>query len=667
MCGIVGMWNLNGQLLDSVVLERFSDSLVHRGPDGGGIYLDDEIEMGFGHRRLAILDIGESGHQPMTYGNGRYCITFNGEIYNFLELRAELVKLGHCFRTESDTEVVLAAYAEWGQDCQLRFNGMWAFAIWDSSERHLFLSRDRFGVKPLYFIVGSECFLFASELKAFMALPGALRPEFDLGMIARVKNDESIDRTLLQGVQNLHAGCCLSVSSDGVPRVRKWWTTAQHLEQVPRNYEDQVEVFRETFYDACKIRMRSDVPIGTALSGGLDSSSILCTMCDIGQRSKNVERMASDWQKAFVLVYANTDNDERHYAESVVSHTGVTPHFVEIKPQLVTPENLEKAIFSFEAIQNAEPSLGPWLIYQEMRRVGVTVSIDGLGGDETLVGYREYLPIAMKDSIWPIPNPSRWSELKAIMTTFNDEETSNDLRSISPTVGDVIKSLLPSFSGGKEELINGLKKIPGLYSRVRACYQFLKNINRKEQSWLQIEADRPTSRFRSIDTYGSDYLGQYLYDDFHYGSNARILRNFDRMSMAHGIESRAPFMDWRLVCLCLSLPATSKLGHGFTKRILRDSMIGVLPESIRHRKSKLGFASPMVDWYRAGLQTYVLDTLNSQGFIESPIWNGILIRNFTESCYKKQDYEGAVKSWKYIQAFSLMNSFYQAASDGGSR
>src|SRR5215831_4039299 len=178
MCGIVGMWNLDGGPIDQLVLERFTDALAHRGPDGRGTYVDPQGSLGLGHRRLAILDLSPAGHQPMSYANGRYWITYNGEIYNFLELRKELQGLGYRFVSDSDTEVILAAYVQWGADCQLKFNGMWGFAIWDKQERELFLSRDRFGVKPLHYFYDGRCFAFASEMKAFLATPW-FQPSFD--------------------------------------------------------------------------------------------------------------------------------------------------------------------------------------------------------------------------------------------------------------------------------------------------------------------------------------------------------------------------------------------------------------------------------------------------------------------------------------------------------
>jgi len=666
MCGIVGIWHLGGTNVDQKLLDRFTDSLSHRGPDGRGTLTDNVAGIGLGHRRLSILDVTSAGKQPMEYADGRYWITFNGEIYNFLELRIQLKKMGHQFVTETDTEVVLAAYAQWGEDCQLEFNGMWAFAIWDVKERVLFLSRDRFGVKPLFFLITQDHFIFASELKSFMTLPKGMRPDFDLRMIARMKNDESYDQTLLKGVSNLHGGCCLSFRFKGSPRVRRWWSTADNLEQFSGNFEEQVEHYKDLFFDACRIRMRSDVPIATALSGGLDSSSALCAMSEIRNNSSNSERLAEDWNKAFVLVYSDTTHDERIYADNVVRHVGAVPTYKEISPYAISSSDIEKAIFSFEAIQSGEPSIGPWLIYQEMRKAGVVVSIDGLGGDETLAGYHEYLPIAMKDTLWPKPTPHRWLDLHRILAGLYEEEISEGAKPHVPTVLNVINSMIPGVLEGKEILYQVLERYPSLLTYIRGCLRSIRNnysekIGRERQTWLSVEPARPTSEFREKKIAGWNYLQQYLYDDFHYGTNARGLRNFDRMSMSHGIESRAPFMDWRLVCYAFSLPVESKLGAGFTKRILREAMRGILPENIRTRKGKLGFSSPMPVWYRYGMKDQVLDTLNSQQFLESEIWNGRLIRDHTEASYCKENYAAAVMSWKFIQAHFLMNSFQNSS------
>lgn len=336
MSGIVGIWNRNGAAVDQQELDQFTDSLAHRGPDGRGTYIDEEVCLGLGHRRLAILDLTDSGHQPMSYGSGHYWITYNGKIYNFLELRKELEGLGHCFCSESDTEVILTAYAQWGEACQFKFNGMWAFAIWDSQERKLFLSRDRFGVKPLFYLYDGKHFIFASELKAFMALNPPLRPELDLGILAYMTNDATAIKTFLKDINNFNGGHQLVLCEGRSPEIQRWWRTSDHLVEVPTKFEDQVAHFKDLFLDACRIRMRSDVPIGTSLSGGLDSSSVLCSMASIRPADSNGQRLAKDWQKAFVLDFTGTSHSEKHRAEEVIRHVGAIPIYKEIPLSSIT-------------------------------------------------------------------------------------------------------------------------------------------------------------------------------------------------------------------------------------------------------------------------------------------------------------------------------------------
>jgi asparagine synthetase B (glutamine-hydrolysing) len=223
---------------------------------------------------------------------------------------------------------------------------------------------------------------------------------------------------------------------------------------------------------------------------------------------------------------------------------------------------------------------------------------------------------------------------------------------------------MPTIDDAKDKLVSYLQTRPVLLSKLRQIYRRIKSSYHGDQSellgsWLRINPAATTSNYRDRPQHGTSFLDRYLYEDFHHGTNARSLRNFDRMSMAHGVESRAPFMDWRLVCFAFSLPVDAKVGSGCTKRILREAMRGILPEGIRTRKSKLGFASPMPSWYSKSLGPYVLDTLNSKQFLESDIWNGPAIQHFTEECFKNQDYINAVKSWKYIQAQILMKSFQE--------
>jgi asparagine synthase (glutamine-hydrolysing) len=522
MCGIVGIWHFKGTI-DQNELDRFTDSLSHRGPDGRGIFIDRNI--GLGHRRLAILDLTEAGKCPMVYQgiNGkRYWITYNGEIYNFLELRHELKKFGYTFQTETDTEVILAAYAQWGQDCLLRFNGMWAFAIWDSIEQKLFIARDRFGIKPLYYAATTGRFIFASEMKAFLALKNfsvQLNNDVIPSIIQNSYAYEGItDQTPMKNVLRLPAGHCMSILNDGRYHLGKWWDSANHIPKAPDSYKEQAEQFRNLFLDAVKIRMRSDVAIGTCLSGGVDSSAVASSMYWIhGNETSGLERCAADWQHTFIATFPGSKIDEKEYADEIVRHTNAKPHYWAFDEN----KELDSIIDSVWANEDIYGGLlvPHWSIYRELRNNKVVVSLDGHGSDELLGGYTWYLD-------WPM-----------------------------------------------------------------------------------------------------NQVNQNLYRDFHYTLLPAILRVYDRCSMAHGVESRMPFMDWRLVTFVFGLPPETKFGGGYTKRILRDAMKGIVPEKILHRIFKIGFNSPMIEWFNGGMRPLIEKITNHKYWLESPYWNGRLLRN----------------------------------------
>lgn len=548
MCGIAGLFQFKHSV-DRGELGRFTDALAHRGPDGRGLLLDGQL--GLGHRRLAILDLSRRGRGPMPFeasqsvafgprwrgkiaefrADGcenaaltpyRYWITFNGEIYNFLELRRELAAMGHRFRTETDTEVVLAAYAQWGEACLPRFNGMWAFALWDRQERVLFLARDRFGIKPLYYLQTAERFAFASELKAFLALEG-FRPALNGDIVPAVlENAYALEGTtadtLMAGVKRLPPGHTLRFAPDGAVQVRRWWETRDHFPAVPARYEDQVAQFRELFLDAVRIRQRSDVPLGTCLSGGVDSSAVASAMANLHRgKAADLARCPADWRQAFVADFPGTVLNERTYADEVVQSTGAQPHYW-VFDQQEAVQHVVDSVWSMEDVYGglATPV---WCLYRELRRAGVIVSLDGHGADELLGGYAWYLD-------WPMAQA------------------------------------------------NG-----------------------------------------------------NLYRDFHSTLLPAILRNFDRCSMAHGVEVRMPFMDWRLVTYAHALPVESKFGAGYTKRVLRDAMQGLMPDRVRLRRFKIGFNSPMVEWYNGGLAPLITKITNHPLWLDSPHWNGPALRD----------------------------------------
>jgi asparagine synthase (glutamine-hydrolysing) len=516
MCGIAGIFDIAGPVQRSTI-ERFTDALAHRGPDGRGVHIDRGVALG--HRRLAILDPRPEGNCPMEYtapSGRRSWITFNGEVYNFLEIKRELESEGWRFKTRTDTEVLAASWARWGKDCLTRFNGMWAFAIWTPETNELVICRDRFGVKPLYYYTDSHRLAFASEAKAFLMLDGFV-PELDLAAAGTVMThgpaaEGCTDRHLLKGVRRLPAGHLLTINNHGELKLERWWDTASHIPSVPQSFGDQVDAFREILLDAVRIRMRSDVPVGSCLSGGIDSSAVVSCMSLLHSKGALGERVPQDWRQTFVASFPGTVLDEKLYAEQVIKATGVRAYIWEFNPD----EALQLIADSVWSLENVYGGLvvPVWCIYREMRRAGTVVSLDGHGSDEMLMGYTWYLD-------WPVHE-----------------------------------------------------------------------------------------------------VNQRLYNDFHYSLLPAILRNYDRCSMAHGIEVRMPFMDWRLVTFCFGLPPLSKAGDGFTKRVLRAAMRGIVPDSILDRRTKIGFNSPMIEWFNGGLGNMVDRFVQHPLWRDSPFWNG---------------------------------------------
>jgi len=624
MCGIVGIWKLDSTRLDKRELDKFTDSLIHRGPDGRGIYIDGHSNLGLGHRRLAILDLSNKGKQPMCFANGRYWITFNGEIYNFLEIREELRGLGYTFFSNTDTEVVLAAYDRWGTACQKKFNGMWAFAIWDEAEQELILSRDRFGVKPLFYYSepGNRYFAFASELKAFLSLryfPATI----DIHTIKRTLRTPmkiaGSEKTWLKEVKRLGGGYNLIIKKGQKPILNRWWNTLEHLVRVPDRYSQQVKKFKELFFQACNIRMRSDVPLGTALSGGLDSSSVLCTMASIKEKNVDSPRQTLDWQKAFIASYPGTPQDETQYARQVVEKVKGKEILIEISPYQAL-DHLDDIIFQLEEIYNEIP-VGPWIVYKTMRQQQIYVSLDGHGGDELLGGYLHHPKWAMRDTVWPLPRPFKLHRLRST------------LKHMYPDNGDDCASVIPPM--------------PGIvYLWKRRVYQA------KPENFPGLISDQSL-----LKTHDFDSLNRGLYTDFHYTILPTILRNFDRLSMGHGVEIRAPLLDWRLVCYSFSLPSSSKIGGRYTKRILREAMRGILPESIRLRTTKLGFANPHLQWNKGPFKQFILDQVNSRNFLQTEAWNGSIIKEKAEKAFNSEDWTTIRNTLKHVHAARLITLF----------
>ncbi|MCX6782232.1 MAG: asparagine synthase (glutamine-hydrolyzing) [Candidatus Magasanikbacteria bacterium] len=568
MCGIFGVIGK----IDEEQARNCLDTLSHRGPDGYGIWTEKEVFLG--HRRLAILDLSERGKQPMSFGNGRYWITLNGEIYNFIEIREELKARGHTFISDSDTEVVLAAYTEWGEKCLHKFNGMWAFAIWDRHKEEMFISRDRFGKKPLFYAYINGNFVFASEMKAITPLLDTVEPNYEiLNNNARIFYYESTDACLIKNIKRFPAGHC-AIYKNGNLEIKRYWNTLDNLAEVPEKYEDQVEQFRGLFLDACKIRMRSDVPIGTALSGGLDSSAVFSAVAHIGKNVSD-ERKPANWQNAFSAAFPGTPIDETMFARKVAQNVGVELSSVTIDPQKYV-DKLFDYLYLFEDIYITSPI--PFIaVYKAMRDNGVVVTLDGHAADELFGGYSfDFLHI-LHDEMFSFRNS------KAVIDTYYDSYINDGVQ---------FKKLPPKFIfWAKEFSRNLVKKAIGYHNH---------NADENHPEWKRM-----------------DYFTQKLYISSHQTVLPTLLRNYDRYSMINGVEIRMPFMDYRIVSFAFSLPWTSKIRNGYTKSVIRDATAAFMPRDIAYRKTKVGFNSPTVDWMRGPLKHFFMETIHDRNFLNS--------------------------------------------------
>ena len=389
MCGIAGLVSSTGSRVDPEHLRVLAAVLAHRGPDGEGLWISERGNTGFVHRRLAILDPSERGSQPMHSSDGRYTIVFNGEIFNFIELREQLRALGRSFYSDSDTEVLLEAWQQWGEAMLPRLNGMWALAIADHDSGELFLSRDRFGIKPLLYTLGEHGFAFASELRALLALPQTAR-ELDTETAKLMLIDpfsiEAGEHTLVRAVRRLPAGHCATLR-DGRLQIKRWWFTAENLPEVPAAPAEQSKRFRELFFDAVRIRLRSDVPVGTCLSGGFDSSAITCAIADITQHHTNDSREAKSWRHAFIGSFPGQANDETAAALEVAAYASVEPH-VTVIADADALQHITEVLHDLDDVYISLPT-APWQIYRELRRAKVVVSLDGHGADELMGAYRD--------------------------------------------------------------------------------------------------------------------------------------------------------------------------------------------------------------------------------------------------------------------------------------
>lgn len=651
MCGIAGIWNLNRNQIGEETAANFLNSMKDRGPDGAGLTFLEENSLFLGHRRLSILELSDLGKQPMRFAEHLY-ITFNGEIYNFIEIRQQLIAKKYSFKTDSDTEVLLAAYHAWGKEMLSRLNGMFVFCIYNAHDKKMLLARDRFGVKPLHYTFNGGCFAFASETFAFRYLDGFKRVVNAQHLAISIDNPEHLEgtgHTIYHDVFQLLPGHLIELDIN-TKRVnqQQWWATSMNLVDVPKTYEGQVERFKELFNDACRIRLRSDVPVASALSGGLDSSAIYCTINELLSKGQ-VDRLGQKVQKAFVAWYPNTPNDERAFAEEVLKFTNTEAVFIETAYSDLVNE-LTKTTVRFDAISGT-PIMCATDVYKAMAANGYKVSMDGHGADEMLYGYKQMVMDAYETAVRNGDKQSQMDLLDIYTGLFFDDKKAyassylsnygNNFR--SSFLKSRIKKILTPFTGK---------------SLVRNEYEAWKT-KQLTSPWLmnRIYDLMPSLSLKHYAGHLDGDAEAHTYNMFHYTSLPANLRDFDRASMQSSIEIRSPFMDYRLVSFVFSLPLKSKLGGGYTKRILRDALVNQMPESIRTRKLKIGLSAPLVHWFNGSLKEYLADTVNSGSFQSQSYWNGKELATYVNNMSKEgwSDFMDCAAIWKYINAHMILS------------
>jgi asparagine synthase (glutamine-hydrolysing) len=569
MCGIVGIINLDSKPVINSQILYMMQKMKHRGPDDEGSFVQDNV--GFGFVRLSILDLSDAGHQPMFSHDGRFVIVFNGEVYNYIEIRREL-ETEFVFRTGTDTEVILAAYQKWGSKCLDKFNGMFSFVIYDTVKKEVFGARDRFGIKPLYYYKDEEKFIFASELKSIIPL---IKREANNNIIADYLLYNRVDHsneTFFKNIYKIPHGNNFSIKNNHLT-INKWYNLKEKL-NVKKSLN--AKEYRELFKNSIRLRLRSDVPIGVTLSGGIDSSSITASL---------VNDFAINDLNTFSSVFGNDEfADESEYINAFIGIVGNMDY--------TTPDadSFYKDIREFISAHNEPtPGTSPYIQYKVMELASkkVTVTLDGQGADEQLAGYHNFF------SIYHLELLRKLKFGKLISEFWNYFKLHKN-----PIV---FLYLLYYMMPVHFKRVASKRKYPSVNSSFVNKYKSKKNILR--------------------DLYSPKSLNDSLYEHFE-NKLEHLLKWEDLNSMSFSIESRVPFLDHNLVEATLSAPSNVKIYKGQTKHILREALKDILPEKIALRKDKKGFVSPQAKWFRTSkFEGFIKGVLNSDSFKQRGCFN----------------------------------------------
>ncbi|MBV6443701.1 MAG: asparagine synthase (glutamine-hydrolyzing) [Haliscomenobacteraceae bacterium CHB4] len=615
MCGISGIIHLDRSPVPESQIWDMIKAMKHRGPNDNGTFFEDGI--GFGFVRLSIIDLSPAGHQPMFSHDERYVIIFNGEIFNYVELREELIAKGHRFRTKTDTEVLITSYVEWGEDMLHRLNGMWTFVIYDRKEKTVFGSRDRYGIKPLYYCIDGNRLLFASEIPSILAVLGR-KPTadqnalFDFLIFNRTDQDEN---TFFSEIKKINHGCYFKLRvAPGQGDVRKamqitkWYDLRKELKEPFKDPEE----FREMFVSSIALRLRSDVPIGVCLSGGLDSSSIVTTMI-------------KDFDKRDVHTFSAVYGEGKFGDESKFIHLykDELPNMHYIMPD-------DKTIMADipEMVRaHAEPiaSTGPYAQYKvmELAKDHVTVTLDGQGADEMLAGYHYFFGFHFKNLLLK----GKLGGMASEMFSYYRKH-----RSMLGLISFIL-FMLPA----------------GVRARARAM----------EKGYIDEEffsAHAVNANSIAGELYGSATLQDALINHFEYKLE-HLLKWEDRNSMWFSLEARVPFLDHRLVERTITMPDNMIIRDGMTKHVLREAMKGRLPEPIRMRRDKIGFGTPHDEWFRTpAFQEYIKGIIHAPSFASRGLVDVKKVQSLYNQHVRREGNHGK-EIWKWLHLENWFNKF----------
>ncbi len=607
MCGICGILRFDGNPPPPDLVTEMCRRLQHRGPDDGGQWRGKGIELG--HRRLAIVDVSANGHQPMPNEDESIWLTFNGEIYNQAELRTELQALGHRFRSQADTEVIVHAYEEWGYRCLDRLNGMFAFGLWDVAQSRLWLARDRIGIKPLFIAKTEEALLFASEIKALLAYAGLPR-DLDKKALAYHLSFNWIPapHTMFRAIRQVLPGHHLTISGAGELQDVSYWECTD--EESPALDEDEWTArFEAAMGKSVRLRLMSDVPLGLFLSGGQDSTAVLRWM----------KRHVIGRPKAFTIGFHDQSYDETQHAMGVAAHMQAD-HFIETL-DLDATICLPELIYHAEE-PTADSSMLPMYLLAQHARKHVTAVLSGDGADELLAGYETYAASLLLPSYLSIPSILRRGLFEKLVWMLPVS-----YRKLS--IDNCLKRFVSGARHGPERAHGAWRIIADTPLRQRLLAPAWEDEELRSETLELYDAyfsacpmRKPLNRLLWVDT------RLYLPND--------MLVKLDRMTMAHGLEARVPFLDHNIVELCFRIPPRLKLRRLFgQKYLLRRCLEGQVPQEV-YRRRKAGFSVPVSSWARGPMREFCQDTLSSSALADIGLFDPAAVKDVLEAHARKQ-------------------------------